>query len=250
MKIAHIFPIANQDLYEEESYVMILAHLVKKGLYDPKVFKESQYIIMDNGLYENEQVSTGLMDCIRIAEGSGIPVKEIIIPDAVNDLEETQRLFLENLPVVEQYQDKYTFMYVAQATTYKELAKEIEFINFYPFNLSVGISKLTPLDRGAPEALKIYAQCKHPIHFLGIKKSFKEILPACGLIRGCDTSQIAFAAKNGSISSILSSKLGDPVAYTRLGEDIDLEHDKCDGTDMRALRVLLNSQLRSYGILD
>lgn len=250
LKIAHIFPIANQELYRDEDYVMILAHLVKKGLYNPAHFRESQYIIMDNGLYENEQVSTGLADCIAIAENSGIPVKEIIIPDAVNDLEETQKLFMENLSTVKQYQDKYTFMYVAQANTYEELAREIDFINtFSSLNLSVGISKLTPLDRGSREAIEIYTRCKFPIHFLGIKKTFSEILPVCELIRGCDTSQIAFASKNGVATDIITSKMGDPISYTRNGEDIDLEHDVCNSTEMGILRILISSQLRSYNIL-
>lgn len=60
MKLANIYPIANQRNYEGESYVMILAHLVKEGLYNPDVFCDKQYIIMDNGLYEGAQVSTSL----------------------------------------------------------------------------------------------------------------------------------------------------------------------------------------------
>ena len=58
MQIANIYPVANQQLYKDEKYVMILAHLVKKGFYKPENFSEDQYIIMDNGLFEGEQVST------------------------------------------------------------------------------------------------------------------------------------------------------------------------------------------------
>ena len=51
MKIANIWPVYNQEMYAEEEYVMILAHLLKKGLYKPNCFSASSYIIMDNGLF-------------------------------------------------------------------------------------------------------------------------------------------------------------------------------------------------------
>ena len=83
MELANIFPIKNQSFYKDESYVMLLAHLIDK--YDPQYFSENQYIILDNGLYEGAQVSTKLKDIIKIAEKSNLPISEIIIPDKFFD---------------------------------------------------------------------------------------------------------------------------------------------------------------------
>ena len=198
MRIANIFPIANQRLYKNEKYTMILAHLVQKGLYIREFFNsKSQYTIMDNGLFEKAQVSTNVLKCIEIAENSGIYVDEIIIPDSINDAKVTMELFMQNMNGIIQHNRKYRFMYVAQATTYEELAQQIQFISRYVgMSLSVGISKLTPLDRADPRAIEIYKRCPFPIHFLGIKSTLNEILPVRHIIRGCDTSQIPFMAKN------------------------------------------------------
>ena len=69
MTIANIWPVANQHLYQEEDYVMILAHLVKKNLYSPSTFQDpAQHIIMDNGAFEGEQVSHELTALFLFAE--------------------------------------------------------------------------------------------------------------------------------------------------------------------------------------
>lgn len=249
MKLAHIFPIASQELYQQEDYVMILAHLVKAGLYKSENFSESQYIILDNGLFEKAQVSTKLEDIIKLAESSEIPVKEIIIPDAVNDVSRTQELFLENLETVKAYGDKYKFMYVAQASTYEELEQQIDFINKYDdLNLSVGYSKLSPLDRGSYQSVKILAKCNFPIHLLGLKSSFKEVIPLCHVIRGCDSSQTSFIAKNWD--SFFCGGNGELLIYERDGEDIDLAVDEPSMLAQAAIRNSINGQLKDYGILE
>ena len=244
MKIANIYPIANQLLYRDESYVMILAHLVKDGKYRKKNFNDAgQYIIMDNGLFEKAQVSTSLLDCIRIAEDSGIRVNEIIIPDAVNDSARTIELFLENLETILDYQNEYKFMFVAQANYEHELEQMINFINRYNLNLSVGISKLCPFNRASEEAIRIYKKCKYPIHILGIKESFAELdaLADVKQIRGCDTSQLAFMDKNKVIDDVHD--------YIRDGEDIDLDKDVCSNTNLIRLKLDEQERLKDHGIL-
>lgn len=245
MRIANIYPVANQELYENEQIVMILAHLVKKGLYNPAHFNNKQYIIMDNGLFEGQQVSTSLTHCVELAKSSKIPVNEIIVPDAINDCKETQRLFKSNLRTMKKYAHEFAFMGVAQATTYEELDEMIEFYNGYAdkLALTVGISKLTPLDRGSFEAVKIYRKSKCPIHFLGIKKSFDELDGVRDVIRSCDTSQIAYLEKNvkcypTSVRYYERDKLG--------GIDIDLENDKLSTSNLKLLRNRLEFY---YGIL-
>ena len=100
-------------------------------------------------------------------------------------------------------------MYVAQATTVFELITQFRFIQAQLFHglededettrvlrLSIGISKLSPIDRSARTCKMLYATSWLPIHFLGIKETFKELDGLKGLIRGCDTSQLAYIAKN------------------------------------------------------
>lgn len=241
MKIANIYPVANQELYKHEQFVMILAHLVKKDLYRAENFTEDQYIIMDNGLFEGEQVSTDVRDCIDLAIRSGIPVDEIIVPDAVNDAYQTIKLFEENKAAVIEFNEMYTFMVVAQAKDYEELEMMIDYFNNYAgrLNLCVGISKLATWDRGSDEAIRIYKKCKLPIHFLGIKKTFTELNDeVIKLIRSCDTSQLAFISKNRNLE-----ELGGSVwHYIREGKDIDLEHDQLDTAHLARIKEIFKEE--------
>ena len=248
MKIANIYPIANQKLYKDETYVMILAHLVKAKKYDPQNFKyRGQYIIMDNGLFEKAQVSTSLLDCIHLAEDSGIDVDEIIIPDAVNDPARTIELFLDNLDTIREYDGIYTFMFVAQANDERELGMMIDFINRYDLNLSIGISKLCPFDRASDEAIEVYKRSRYPIHMLGIKSTFAELdkLAEIKNIRGCDTSQLAFMDKNDYQLTVFDNVHD----YERSGKDIDLDRDICSNTNLIQLKLEERECLKKYGIL-
>lgn len=248
MKIANIYPIANQKLYKDETYVMILAHLVKAKKYDPQNFKyPGQYIIMDNGLFEKAQVSTSLLDCIHLAEDSGIDVDEIIIPDAVNDPARTIELFLDNLDTIREYGSCYTFMFVAQANDEHELGMMIDFINRYELNLSIGISKLCPFDRASDEAIEVYKRSRYPIHMLGIKSTFAELdkLAEIKNIRGCDTSQLAFMDKNDYQLTVFDNVHD----YERSGTDIDLDRDICSNTNLIQLKLEERECLKKYGIL-
>lgn len=248
MKIANIYPVANQLLYKDETYVMILAHLVKDNRYVKENFNYAcQYVIMDNGLFEKAQVSTSLLDCIKLAERSGINVDEIIIPDAVNDPGRTIELFLENLDTIIEY-GAYKFMFVAQANDEHELEQMIDFINRYNLNLSVGISKLCPFDRTSDKAIEVYKKCRHPIHILGIKKTFAELdaLADVKQIRGCDTSQLAFMDKNYVSVALSESDVHD---YVRNGEDIDLAEDVCNNVNLIRLKLEEQESLKKHGIL-
>lgn len=229
MKISNIFSIENQKLYLNETYIMVLAQYVKKGLYKYQYFgKDNQYIIMDNGLYEKQQVSTSLLELIRIAERSGLNISEIVIPDVINDRKATQQLFLDNLDIVKSWSYKYRFMFVAQGKTIRDLKNNIDFINnYYDCNLSVGISKLSPMDRCCEEAIELYKDCKHPIHFLGMKESFEELKNVKQIVRGLDTNQIECLTKErGEVSTFVLRK------YKRGSFNIDLENDSSSLDDL------------------
>lgn len=246
-KIANIFPIANQKYYKNEIYVMILAHLLKDGLYDQKYFnKDNQYVILDNGLYEQSQVSNDLETYIQLAETCGINIHEIVIPDVMFNYEETIRLFEKNIETIKKWQHKYRFMFVAQALTYDELKKSIEYINRQPYNLSIGIPKKCVIARDSVSAIELYKKCIHPIHLLGIKSSFAEILPVYKYIRSCDTSQLSFIAKNVDTDLLKST---DIVNYVRDGSDINLATDKVNNYDLEKLLDMEREGFKYYGVL-
>lgn len=243
MKIANIFPIRNQNFYREEDVTMVLAHLVEKNLYNPKNFQKNALVMMDNGLYEGEQVSTDLLHCIALAENSKINITEIVVPDAINDLDKTIELFEENLQAIRDWNDQYTFMFVAQAKKYEDFDRAIEYINqYHDLKLSVGISKLTPLDRADNRAIEAYKKCNFPIHFLGIKKSFTELDKVHNLIRSCDTSQLCSIVKETDITPNVWS-------YVRKGENVDLEKDWCRPHRLLTARDKLYMEKRNNGIL-
>ena len=140
-------------------------------------------------------------------------------------------------------------MFVAQALTYPELRSNMLFINqFMDLNLSVGISKLSPLDRASVQAIQCYKHCKFPIHILGIKDAFDEIekLVSIPMIRGCDTSQLANIAKNERKCVLL---IWNYSRYARKGEDIQLEQDYCDPEVLLTLKANFDMEASTYGIL-
>lgn len=172
---------------------MILAQYAKKGLYNPQFFnKDNQYVIMDNGLYESQQVSQSLFDLVYLAEMSPIKIDEIIIPDVINDKEATQKLFIDNLDTIKKWSKKYRFMFVAQGVNEDDLYDNYRFLLNYldTCNLSFGVSKLTPMDRCSKVAVALYRHIPFPIHFLGLKEKLSDFKEVKQYVRGLDTNQI------------------------------------------------------------
>lgn len=239
--VANIYPTANQELYKEERYVMILAHLLDH--YKPENFSTDSYKILDNGLYEESCVSTDVQYIIDKAEAHGMDVDEFIVPDVLNEVDANIESFKANLPTIRKYVGKYNFMFVAHSTTAEELKKAINFINsFYEElpNISVGFSKLSPLDRMSDKIVEIWKTCKYPIHILGICTTWSEVEKLKTFCRGNDTSQLAYMVKNEAVVP------EDPIGYTRSGRredgrgvegvDIELETDVLDSSRIREFR--------------
>lgn len=248
--LANIYSIANQERYQDERYVMLLSHLIKE--YRPEYFNNHDcYILMDNSLYEQMQTTEDLQYFVDLAENSGININEIIVPDTMNDLDDTIRKFELNKSIIEKYKDKYNFMFVAQANTFEDLKRGINYINQYKEelpNLSVGFSKLTPLERNSDEAIAILKTCKYPIHCLGIKTTFDEVTKLKGVVRGFDSSQLYYIVKNEQDIP------EDPLHYSRDGraadgrgtaKDIVLETDY---VDPEKLKIFRNSIMPKIGI--
>ena len=246
--IANIYSVANQSNYQDEKYIMILSHLIKE--YNPKYFNNHDcYRIMDNSLYENLQLSEDLQYFVDLANGSDIDIDEIIVPDTANDLADTIRKFELNKEIVRANIGKYNFMFVAQAATYEELQEGIDYINQYVNelpNLSIGFSKLTPLERNSDQAITILKTAKYPIHCLGIKTTFDEITKLKGIVRGSDSSQLYYIAKNEEEVPV------DPLHYERDGraadgrgteKDIVLETDYIDPEKLKRFRDQILPQI-------
>ena len=187
----------------------------------------------------------------------GSIVNEIIIPDTANDIEDTIRLFEENIETIKKYIGKYTFMFVSQATTYDELRYGINYINQYADtipNLSIGFSKLSPLDRASEEAVEIIKTAKYPVHCLGLKLSFGEMENVAPYIRGCDSSQLAYIVKN---EREMPESFTDYVREGRRedgrgveGRDIELETDVLSREKLAMYREWAMKELKATLHLD
>lgn len=246
MQMANIFSIENQKHYEHEKIVMILAHLLKAGKYESKYFDKNKYVILDNGLYEHSQVSINLQDIVDIAESQPIRVNEIIVPDVFQKYQDNISLFESNIPVIRKYANKYRFMFVVQASNYDEFYRALGYINNVHDlkNITIGIPKLSVVARDSPTAAAAYSHCVYPIHFLGIKNSFAELLPVAKYIRSCDSSQLMYiAAHVENIDDI------DVINYSRTGANVDL--DKIKVSDETIVKLLNKEKegFAMYGVL-
>lgn len=243
MKIFNIYPIRNQDMYDNEDYAMILAHLLEKDKYDPNYFKHNFRVIMDNGVYENAKVSNRILSLIELANSSDILIDEIVIPDVIGDYVMSRKLYEENYQDMLANKDDYTFMYVAHASNIKELKDAVKMVNDEKeLDLVLGIPKRCKFDRTSSEAIAVYKTCQVPIHFLGIKDSFAELEPVKNIIRSCDSVQMCYLTRDCKDSNdLLNECRHNPV--------IDLEKDCIDHNDLHIMKTKLNKELKDNGIL-
>lgn len=244
MKIFNIFTVANQQQYRKEDFVMILAHIVEKGLYDAENLKTNIYTIMDNGVYEKARVSESLADLIALASKQEYNISEIVIPDVIGDYEATKQLYKDNYDVACLHKHNYCFMYVAQASNLDQLKDAIEMVNNEKnLRLVLGIPKNSPFSRTSKETIEVLKTCKVPIHFLGIRENYKELLPVKDIIRSCDSIQMSYVARDYSVQD------KNLIEKTRVGAPIDLIKDAVNDTKIDLTRVVINKELKSFGIL-
>lgn len=244
MKIFNIFTVANQKQYQKEDFIMILAHIVEKGLYEPENLQTNIYTIMDNGVYEKARVSESLLDLIKLAKQQRYIIDEIVIPDVIGDYEATKKLFKDNYKTAFEYRDDYRYIYVAQANNLEQLKDAVDMVNKEPYlKLTLGVPKSSPFGRTSSDAIKILKGCKVPIHFLGIKENYIELLPVKNIIRSCDSVQLSYIARDYSVQDKnLASKI-------RQGNPIDLLTDSINETKIELTRVVVNKELKKIGLL-
>lgn len=244
MKIFNIYPIKNQQAYAKEDYAMILAHLLEKGLYDYSALNRNRYIIMDNGAYEKSKVSNSMFDLVALANKSNVIVDEIVIPDSIGDYEETLNLYKNNYNAMFSYRDDYNFMYVVHARNYDDLADAIKMVNNEPYvHLTLGIPKNSKINRTSDKAIELYRKCSVPIHFLGIKESFDELIKVKNVIRSCDSVQLVYLTRDYSVQdkNLISKKRQEPV--------INLETDGVNDTKLSMMKITIEKELKANGLL-
>ena len=245
MQVCNIFPVKNQNMYEHEEYVMILAHLLRKRLYNPEHFKNAKWIIMDNGLFEGEQVSTDLRDLIALADewrAKGIHIDEIVIPDAMRDMIATKELYLQNFITIKD-NPKYMFQLVIQHNTPEEFHEMMLFAGKYGLrNVTIGVPKLGVISRISPEAIEEYKKVSMPIHFLGLRETFEELAAVKDIVRSCDSAQVAIATKYNKEPASLFNWVRSK------SEVIDLEND-CIPEEQLKRMIDTQKGWYAYGIL-
>ena len=243
MIISNIYPIKNQNFYKQEKIVMLLAHLF--NYYNPENFDSNQWIMLDNGIYENAQVSTNLSDLIMMAEKSPIPINEFIVPDKFFDYKGNIELFEKNRSIIEKWSYKYSFMVSLHHWTFEEFCYSMNYMKQYngKLNLVMGIPKKARFNRQSEAAIEQYANCPYPIHFLGLTDTdpLNELLKVKDLIRSCDTSQLVTMLKN-------SNREANLLSYVRKPKDtpIDLEKDVFNDEDIEY--CLKNNDLKKFEI--
>lgn len=244
MKICNIFTVKNQEQYKKEDFGMILAHLLEKDLYDSNNLYMCRHMIMDNGAYENSQVSRNIIDLVNLVRKHKVIVDEIVIPDVIGDYEATKKLYKDNYNDMFAYRDDFQFMYVAHVNTIEQLREAIYMVNHEKYlRLVLGIPKHCAINRTSNEFVNTLRMCEVPVHFLGIKESFEELLPAKNVIRSCDSIQLSYIARDKSVQQ------KDLYKYKRTGEIIDLENDYINDTKIDLTRIVLNKELKNLGIL-
>lgn len=244
MIISNIYPIKNQKFYKQENTIMLLAHLFDH--YDPENFKPNQWIILDNGIYENAQVSKNLEDLIAMAEKSQIHVNEFVVPDKFFDCKGNLELFEYNRHTIEKWSYKYSFMVSLHHSNFEEFCYAMDYMKQYKnsgMNLVIGVPKKAKFNRQSAEAIEQYINCPYPIHFLGLTDTdpLSELLKVKDLIRSCDTSQLVTMLKN-------SNKYDNLISYTRKATDtpIDLGEDVLNDDDIEY--CLKNTDLNQFTI--
>ena len=109
--------------------------------------------------------------------------------------------------------------------------------------LVLGIPKHGELNRTSNRFIRELHICNVPIHFLGIRKSFEELLPVKNIIRSCDSIQLSYIARDCNVQQ------ESLYEYQRVGKVIDLETDYINDAKIDKARIMLNKELKDNGIL-
>ena len=162
----------------------------------------------------------------------------------MGDYEKTKQLYKDNYETMLTYKNDFQFMYVVHAKTIEQLHEAIDMVNKEQnLKLVLGIPKHGELNRTSNRFIRELHICNVPIHFLGIRESFEELLPVKNIIRSCDSIQLSYIARDCNVQQ------ESLYEYQRVGKVIDLETDYINDAKIDKARIMLNRELKDNGIL-
>lgn len=241
MRIAHIVPVGNLDIYSYMSrrpkFYMLLTHLyMESTTYADwaEQLKEREpdcFIILDNSLIELG-ASMDFKTVIDVARA--VKADEVILPDVFQDADSTYMKSREALDWYKDHKDEndtFQFQYVCHGRSYAEVAASIECGMNMPEVATLGIPKIYtatfPGGRAVFESL--WEHTNKEIHLLGCYSSFTELhnFHHLSRIRSMDTCLAAY--------NVL---LGFDIYNTRVVGTVDLKNDKIRKEDYRSFSAM------------
>lgn len=229
MRIAHIVPVGNLDIYSYMSrrpkFYMLLTHLfLDSAEYADWAshLKEREpdcFIILDNSVIELG-ISMSFETIIDVARA--VKADEVILPDVFQDADSTYMMAKDALNWYRNNKDAndtFKFQYVCHGRSYAAVAASIETGMHMPEVATLGIPKIYtenfPGGRAVFESL--WEHTNKEIHLLGCSRSFTELsnFHNLGRIRSMDTCLAAY--------NVL---LGFDIYNVRSVGTVDLKNDK------------------------
>lgn len=212
MKLAHIVPVRNLEILDQNQYLMCLAHLVKENDEYAQYYKSAasdpgKFVLMDNGAAENSQLSNkALYECYEL-----IQPDELVLPDVLCDAENTIVQMRKALVYFDKKHVSCRYMAVPQGKTLEEWTKCADTMLRTKRINTIGVSKFLQIQIGdigvRIAALKSLTQLikKHrrydiEVHLLGCSERPWVIAKArrdCPFVRGCDSAYGYLCAQAG-----------------------------------------------------
>lgn len=213
-KVAEIVPVAQLEDIASNHYHMCLAHLVAQSSENVNAMKYAEfyrrmsgagkYVLMDNGAAENGQL--GFNDLVR--QFDKIQPTEIVIPDTLNDANDTLAKMFDWLKLVDV---PYRQMAVPQGKDFDEW-KACAYIMMQEHRINtIGVSKFLNIATGYEfiryDAIQYLEEIANKLgrddiefHLLGCDEGpaiVGDIHKVCPRLRGCDSAFAYIATKVG-----------------------------------------------------
>lgn len=250
MQVATIVPTACLDLIKDDTYHMVLAHLLYSDIYREfykNQSKQGRFLIMDNGVVETGEP----MDMPELMYLAGhIGISEIILPDRIHSKLATLRLGDSAISRHSDLKSVVRIMAVPQGRTSKEWGECLAEMLTWPVG-AIGISKfvfdfLEPgqdrLDLLKNEGYPLIESWKE-IHLLGCPGDPREMrlidkaFP--NRIRGVDSGVPSFYTAGGmSMSTGLPRPSVEVDLADGSGLDMDLLRDNCTWWKDRCMGIV------------
>jgi hypothetical protein len=226
MKLAFIPPISCLNSLQKTDYQLALANVAGQEDYF-KAYRTAadrgDYVILDNGAAEGEQVSDGML----LTTASMLHATEIVIPDTLYEDDDTiaKALAFQDT-VADEYagDDPFKYMFVAQGRNIADFMRCITWAIQKEWIDTIALPKHMLMTLGHSARINwaewIRDRCDKPIHCLGFNKVWPmecRYLADQGIVRGIDTAMPYVASWYGVDLEVPGQKIyGRPERYFEL----------------------------------